>query len=162
MKEKKNEWWLSLFMNNKTSYYSITVLNAINSYSVKDEKESKWNLYFVFQNICSLFFFFCISSINDFCDFRAVFTRKKGRYCSRLFNNISQGKKKWKFNVNMVDNEFTNYREWPRFNIASSNPIDLARSCKLTSDKYYKSYFANKQRKHRWGSRVCVCMCARL
>lgn len=145
MKEKKNEWWLSVLMDNKMSYYSITILNAINSYLVKDEKESKWNLYFTFRSICSLFFFSSVFHRSMTFVVRAVFTRKKERYFDIVHNCFSK-KKKWKFNmINMIDNEFN--REWLRFNIASSNLIDLARSCKLTSDKYYTSYFANKRRK---------------
>lgn len=119
----------------------------------------KFVLYFS-KHLFTLFFFFYISSINDFCGSRCFLHEKKNDI-SRLFNNVSQGKRK--FNVNMM-NSLIN-REWSRFNIASSNLIDLAKSCKLTSDKYYKLYFANKQRKtilrNIDGVRVCACVCAR-
>lgn len=155
-------------MDNKTSYYSITILNAINNYLVKDEKGSKWNLYFTFRSICSLFFFFLPYFIDEWLLWFALFLHEKKNGISTSFIIVSQRKKNenstWSIWSTM--NSLIN-REWLRFNIASSNLIDLARSCKLTSDKYYTSYFANKRRKtllrkHRWGSHMCVRMCVRL
>lgn len=133
-KKRRTSGDYSLLMDNETSYYSIKCDKWLKFRlkTRKDRNETSFFKAFVYS------FFFLLYFIDQWLLWFALFSHEKKNDISRLFNNVSQGKKKkWNFNVNTIANDRDN-------NIASSNLIDLARSCKLTSDKYYKSYFANK------------------
>lgn len=133
-KKRRTSGDYSLLMDNETSYYSIKCDKWL-KFRLKTRKDRNETSFFK-----AFVYFFFSSVFHRSITFmvRAVFTRKKERYLEIVQQRFSREKeKKWKFNVNTIANDRDN-------NIASSNLIDLARSCKLTSDKYYKSYFANK------------------